>query len=135
MQCGAEREASVLNFLMRLFSTDFMPHAVCLRDTSLIDLHVAADSLIAVSYAMIPVALLLIITRRRDLAFPWMFSLFGAFIASCGLTHVLGVITVWYPMYRFDGLVKAITAVSSLGTAILLFRLLPQIDLLPSPAR
>ena len=65
--------------------------------------------------------------------FPWIFALFGIFILSCGSTHVLAVVTLWKPIYRFDGLLKAVTALASLGTAILLFRLLPHILLIPSP--
>jgi PAS domain S-box-containing protein len=62
-----------------------------------------------------------------------MFSLFGVFILGCGLTHVMGMITLWHPAYRLDGLVKLFTAAASFPTALLLFRLLPQVETLPSP--
>jgi len=125
----------MLDFFRKLFSTDFMPHVYCLREPGLVQLHLFSDSVIALSYGLIPLALVLLIRRRRDLAFPWMFSLFGVFILGCGLTHLLGVITLWHPIYRFDGLVKAITALASFPTAVLLFRLLPQVEALPSPAQ
>ncbi len=123
----------MLNFFHRLFATDFMPHVYCLREPSLIALHAIADAVIALSYFLIPTALLLLIRRRRDLAFPWMFALFGVFILGCGATHVLGIVTLWHPIYRFDGAMKALTALASAGTAVLLFRLLPQLMLIPSP--
>src|SRR5690349_13245210 len=125
----------MFDFFRKLFITDFMPHVYCLREPGLIKLHLLSDGVIALSYAMIPIALVLLIRRRRDLAFPWMFSLFGVFILGCGLTHVMGVVTLWHPAYRLDGLIKAITAVASLLTAILLFRLMPQVEALPSPAQ
>lgn len=124
----------MLEFFQKLFSTDFVPHAYCLRQPALIQLHVWSDIVIAVSYALIPIALVRLVRRRRDLIFPWMFLLFGLFIFSCGMTHLLAAWTIWHPIYRFDGLVKAFTAVVSLPTAILLIAILPQALQLPSPS-
>lgn len=123
----------MFEFFQKLFGTDFMPHVYCLRQPSVIWLHVASDALIAASYFLIPFFLVHIVRRRRDLAFSWMFVLFGVFILSCGLTHLLSIVTLWHPIYRFEGLVKAITAVASLPTALFLIRLTPQIIALPSP--
>lgn len=123
----------MFEFFQKLFGTDFMPHLYCLRQPPVIWLHVASDALIAASYFLIPFFLVHIVRRRRDLAFSWMFVLFGVFILSCGLTHVFAVVTLWYPMYRLEGLVKAITALASLPTALLLIRLTPNIIAIPSP--
>lgn len=112
-----------------------MPHVYCLRDPALVALHVASDALIAAAYFVIPLALVMMLRKRRDLAFPWMFGLFGLFILSCGATHILSIWTLWHPIYRFEGLIKAITALASVPTAILLFRILPQVVALPSPAQ
>jgi two-component system, chemotaxis family, sensor kinase Cph1 len=64
--------------------------------------------------------------------FPRMFVLFGVFIVGCGTTHLLAVVTLWAPIYRFEGLAKVLTAAASLLTAVLLFRLIPQILRIPS---
>src|SRR5882757_2168888 len=112
-----------------------MPHASCLRQPDIIQLHAWSDILIALSYFLIPISLFVLVRRRRDLAFPWMFLLFGAFIFGCGMTHALAVWTLWHPIYRFEGLIKAITAFVSLPVAILLVRLVPRIVALPSPER
>ncbi|MEP6538760.1 MAG: response regulator [Bryobacteraceae bacterium] len=125
--------AAFIDFFRRIFSTDFMPHVLCLRDTSVIALHVGADVVIALSYFLIPAALVLLVHRRRDLAFSWMFILFGVFILSCGLTHILSVVTLWIPVYRLEGMVKVLTALASVGTAVLLFRLIPKLMLIPNP--
>jgi PAS domain S-box-containing protein len=123
---------TILSFFKRLFSTDFLPHVYCLRDPALIGLHAVSDGLTALAYFVIPVLLIVIMARRRDLAFRWAFVLFGVFILACGGTHVLGIVTLWIPVYRLDGLVKAITAIASVGTAIALVRVMPEIEAQPT---
>jgi signal transduction histidine kinase len=123
----------MLEFFRKLFVPDFMPHGYCMRWSSdIIWLHVSADALIALAYYVIPFALIYFVRKRRDLAFDWMFVLFGIFILACGTTHVLGIITLWNPVYRLDGVVKAITALASIATAFLLVRLIPTAIMLPS---
>jgi PAS domain S-box-containing protein len=113
---------------------DFMPHGVCyLWDERLIWLHVIADGLIFISYLSIPITLLYFARRRGDLPFNWMFVCFGTFIVACGLTHAMEIWTLWHPSYWLSGAIKAITAVASVGTAILLVRLVPEALALPSP--
>ena len=38
------------------------------------------------------------------------------FILACGTTHLMGAVTVWHPIYRLEGVIKAITAVASVAT-------------------
>jgi signal transduction histidine kinase len=114
----------------------FLPHGVCfLWDESLLLLHVVSDSVIALAYYSIPIALIFFVRRRKDLAFSWIFVLFAVFIVACGTTHLLGIWTIWHPAYWLDGTVKAITATVSLVTAILLWPLIPKALALPSPAQ
>src|ERR1700734_2485329 len=88
-----------------LSSNDYMPHGYCyLWNAKLVWLHVISDSLIALAYLSIPVTLVYFIRKRRDVPFNWL-----------------------------SGALKAITAVASVGTAILLVRLIPQALSLPSP--
>jgi two-component system, chemotaxis family, sensor kinase Cph1 len=124
----------MLDFFSKLFSTDFMPHGYCMRwSPEVIWLHVSSDALIALAYFIIPFALIYFVRKRKDLAFNWMFVLFGVFILACGTTHILGIVTLWAPVYRVDGLVKAVTALASIPTAFLLVRLVPGAVNLPSP--
>ncbi len=123
----------MLSFFGQLFDSNFMPHVFCLRTPGLVWLQAASDALIALAYFLIPVGLLRLNRRRKDVSFHWMFVLFAAFILSCGATHILAIVTLWVPIYRFEGLVKALTAIVSLGTAILLNRLVPHIAGLPTP--
>ncbi|MEO8223501.1 MAG: ATP-binding protein, partial [Gammaproteobacteria bacterium] len=113
----------------------YVPRQVCMRhDADVVWLHVAADSLIAIAYFSIPMALIYFVRRREDLAFNWIFLLFAAFITACGITHVIGVVDIWAPAYRFEGVVKLATGVISAATAILLWRLIPGALTLPSLA-
>src|SRR5690349_21484123 len=121
-------------FFRRLLSTDFMPHVYCLREPALVALHAIADGLIALSYFLIPAVLIFVVQRRRDLAFRWIYLLFGVFILACGATHVMSIVTLWRPVYRLEGIVKAITALASMATAFLLVRLVPQALAIPGPA-
>jgi signal transduction histidine kinase len=124
---------SIIDF----FSTEgFMPHGMCLQwKPEVFWLHVVSDAVIAVSYYSIPFALLWFLKRRSDLAFPWMFQLFSAFILACGTTHILGIWTMWNPDYGVDGLVKLFTAIVSAVTAVLLWPLMPKALALPSTAQ
>src|SRR5258705_11595755 len=121
-------------FFQKLLASDFMPHGVCfLWNPEIVWLHAISDSVITVSYYLIPLALFYFVRRRQDLPFHWMFLLFGLFIFGCGTTHVMEVWTLWNGTYRLAGVIKAITAAASVVTAVLLVRLIPQALSLPSP--
>lgn len=124
----------MLNFFSKLFETDFMPHGMCyFWRPGVLWLNVISDALIAAAYFTIPVLLFELVRRRKRLTYHWLFWMFAAFILLCGTTHLLGVITVWNPMYRFDGVVKLMTGVVSMGTAIVVLHLLPRILAIPLP--
>jgi len=123
-------------FLMKLFSSDFMGHGYCyLWQPEIVWLHAISDSMIALSYYVIPGALVYFVRKRRDLPFHWMFLMFGIFIFGCGTTHLMEVWTLWHGTYRLAGVIKAITAVSSVATAALFVHLVPEAVALPSPAQ
>jgi signal transduction histidine kinase len=124
----------MLNFFSKLFEMDFMPHGMCyFWRPDVLWLNVVSDSMIAAAYFAIPILLMELVRRRRNLTFHWIFWMFAAFILLCGTTHLLNVVTVWEPLYRFDGLVKLLTGLASLGTAVVLFRFLPRILAIPMP--
>ena len=118
------------------FLEPFIPHGHCyLWKPWLVGLHLVSDSLIALAYYSIPVALVYFVRKRRDLPFHWIFLLFSAFIVACGTTHIFAVWTLWHPHYWLSGFIKAITAAISLCTAVLLVPLIPKALALPSPAQ
>jgi PAS domain S-box-containing protein len=112
------------------------PHGFCLLwEPGLIWTHALSDSAIGLAYYTIPLALVIVARRRRDLVFRPVFALFAAFIVLCGTVHWLDLVTLWVPAYGLQGVVKVATAATSVVTAITLWRLLPQALSLPSPAQ
>jgi len=111
-----------------------MPHGFCyLWNWKLIWLHVISDTLVALAYISIPLTLAFFIRKRKDVPFNWMFLCFGIFIVACGATHAMEVVTLWIPAYWLSGGIKALTALASVPTAILLVQLMPQALALPRP--
>ncbi len=109
------------------------PHGFCLLwEPWLIWTYATADVLIGISYLTIPIALAVVARKRRDLMFRPVFLLFAAFILLCGLSHFLSVVTLWVPAYGLEALIKSGTAIISLITAVVLWRLLPSALALPS---
>ncbi|MDJ0592401.1 MAG: diguanylate cyclase [Pleurocapsa sp. MO_226.B13] len=117
-----------------LFGTQYIPHGHCyLWQTPLVGLHVAADALIAIAYYSILITLIYFVRRVEELPFKNIFILFSAFILSCGTTHLVEIWTLWHPDYWLFGVLKAITALISLYTALTLIPLIPLALNLPSP--
>ena len=122
--------------IRELIGTSYAPHGYCLLwQPWLIWTTAIADALIAIAYFSIPLALVVFVRKRRDIAFGGVFWLFALFITACGTTHVLGIWNLWHGDYGVEAIVKAITAVASIFTAILLWPLLPKAIALPSRHR
>ncbi|MBC7784549.1 MAG: response regulator [Burkholderiales bacterium] len=118
------------------FLKTYTPRRLCMfNEEPVIWLHAVSDLLIGVAYFTIPFSLMVFLRRRRDIAFGWMFKMFAAFILACGTTHFIGLLDLWRPYYRLDGVVKAITAGLSVATAIALWRLIPKAVAIPSSAQ
>jgi PAS domain S-box-containing protein len=115
-------------------SAAYMAHGYCLLwKPWLIILHAGSDVLIFAAYFAIPVAIWIFLRRRPDLELRPLAILFAAFIFLCGLTHILQMVTLWWPIYETQGFVKAATAIVSVITAIVIFPLIPRALSIPSP--
>jgi two-component sensor histidine kinase len=115
---------------------DYMPHGMCLLwQPWLVVLWAGSDLLIFLSYMAIPIALLTVLKRRDDVPHPGLVMLFASFILLCGLTHLAGIVTLWWPIYPWIGALKLATGIVSAITAITLFRLVPTLVAFPSPAQ
>jgi signal transduction histidine kinase/CheY-like chemotaxis protein len=127
-----------MSFLDQFFSSAALsPHGYCLLwRPELIWLHMASDTVTGIAYYTIPLALAYFVWKRQDIifGFGWMFWMFAAFILACGTTHWFDVWTLWHADYGTQGLIKAVTAALSLGTAVLIWPLLPRAIALPSAA-
>lgn len=117
-----------------LFSTGFMPHGTCyLWQTNILLLHTVSDSMIAAAYFIIPLVLIKVVRKRKNLRFNSIFWMFAAFILLCGVTHLFNIITVWRPLYGFEGVVKLATGITSLATMVVLVRMVPRFLSIPLP--
>ncbi len=115
------------NFLERVFGGGFMPHGHCyLWTPSMVWTQVISNGLIGLAYLSISSTLAYLVHRAK-LPFSWVYIAFGVFILACGMTHFLDVATVWHPIYWADAAVRVVTAVASVGTAILIFPLVPKV--------
>lgn len=126
----------MLDLITVFGSQDFIPHGHCyLWQSPLVWLHLLSDSFTALAYYSIPIFLIALALKRQDLPFRPLFWLFGGFIISCGTTHAMEVVTLWYPVYWLSGMIKAITALLSVWTALELIPLFPPAVALPSIAQ
>ncbi|SMF06717.1 PAS domain-containing protein [Pseudobacteriovorax antillogorgiicola] len=118
---------------MTSMSSPYMPHGHCyLWQTDLMSLHGISDSLIFLSYMVIPACLLHLLRSRQDLPTRSIFYLFIAFIFFCGVTHLIEVYSIWVPDYWLTGFFKAVTAGVSIVTAFICVRAVPHIEALPN---
>jgi signal transduction histidine kinase/ActR/RegA family two-component response regulator len=95
-----------------------LPHGFCINwNPTLLAMHVGSDALIALAYFSIPISLLWI-SRRLSLGkLQNFYYLFATFILACGVTHVFGILTLWTPLYLYQGYAKVFTAIVSIVTA------------------
>lgn len=123
--------------LVDFFNSErFMPHGHCfLWEPDILWLHVLSDGGIVAAYLGIPLALIYLLYKRKDLKFENIFLLFAAFILLCGVTHAVSIWVLWYPDYAIQGILKAITAIVSILTLFALIKLVPRILLIPTPTQ
>ena len=120
----------VLGFLA---NPNFMPHGYCfLWQPDILWTHVLSDLFIALAYYAIPIILgIVLYKRRQNIPFVEIVVLFVAFIFLCGTTHLMRIYVTWYPAYGPEGWLKALTALVSVATAIVLIPKLPHLITLP----
>ena len=117
-----------------LTSVGFVPHGHCmLWQPGLIALHVVSDLTIAAAYLTIPVAIWRVLRVRCDSDYRWVGVLFAAFIALCALTHVFGLLTLWFSVDTAEGMVKASCALVSALTALRAWQLVPAARAISGP--
>jgi anti-sigma regulatory factor (Ser/Thr protein kinase) len=109
-----------------------MPRRYCgVWSPSLIALHVVSDVLIWLAYLWIPLVMVWAYrSHRRDLLLHaptyLIFLLYTVFITACGWTHFFDALMFVDPVYRLNGVVRALTAIVSVATAVSLVQLVPR---------
>ena len=67
------------------------------------------------------------------LPFVGLLLMFAGFILACGATHAISVWNIWHSAYRLEGMLKAVTAILSITTAIVAINLIPKALKIASP--
>ena len=110
-----------------LFTSNYLPHGSSFfAHPALLWTNVAADVLLAASYFAIFAALLWVCRqlRRAPEVKPhlWVLGSFAAFILACGFTHMIEVVTIWWPVYRLSAASKTLCATVSILASFLFVR-------------
>ncbi len=116
-----------------MFQSVGLPHGFCfLWNPQLLWLHILSDSLIAFAYFLIPVVLVFVLRKRRDVPFNGVFFCFAAFIVACGADpRDGGGDALVSPSTGSVALMKAVTAAISIATLVVLVRISPCILAIP----
>ncbi len=102
---------------------NYMPHSVCWRgDSSLIWTVAVSNGVIFASYIGISAALLRTVFLVNLGPLAPVATLFGFFILTCGLTHLMDVVMIWYGAFWLQAIVTVICTIPSLVTAIYVAR-------------
>ncbi len=96
-------------------------------------LHILSDLTVWSAYMAIPIVLFYFVSRKKDLPFRRIFQLFTAFILACGTTHLMEAVIFWWPVYRFAGVLKLVTAIISVVTVVALIKVLPRMLAMRTP--
>ncbi len=123
--------SQLTEFFAGLFATDKWPARWNCGEWSSFHgwLYIVSDLMIWFAYFLIPVIILKYFTgRQRVIQYRKVYLLFAGFILLCGSTHFIDAVMFWFPVYRFNALVRFATGVVSLITAYKLFQLLPELS-------
>lgn len=108
-----------------------MPHAVCWAAAPrLIWTMVITNLITFLSYLAICITLFYLSRRTgRVIARDWKYFLvgFALFIVACGSTHLLEVVTTWWPAFWIDAWTNIVTAALSAYVALMLIRRVGQV--------
>ncbi len=111
----------------------FMPHgASSLWTPGAPWLNALPDILIAMACFVLPLVLIQVTRRRRDLPLTGLLVWFGIFSIACGAAHLLAAWNVWHAEHRIEGWLKIVAAVAAVPTVLLLWLRLPDLLSLPS---
>ncbi|MBM3266821.1 MAG: hypothetical protein FJZ01_04150 [Candidatus Sericytochromatia bacterium] len=107
----------------------FMPHGMCfLWQPWLIAAVVGFNSLIALAYYATAGIILVFFGRRPDVPNPLLVSLFlFSTFFLCGTTHVMDIVTIWWPFYWTDAMLDGLTATAAVATIVVLGMVIPQL--------
>lgn len=117
-------------------SASFVPHGYCLLwRPDLVAMHVGGDVITFIAYSVIAFSIWRFTTLRPEFKYSAAALVSAAFVFGCGITHLVGAVSLWWPAYGMQGILKLIVSGISVTAAIMIWRLLPKIVEIPSGAQ
>jgi signal transduction histidine kinase len=117
-------------------TSTLVPHGGCLLwKPELIWLNAISDALIAGAFFATAFVLAFFAWRRhRDMLFMFrsVFWVFAVFIAVCGVTRLLSILTLWVPAYGIEAVIKGVLAPISIAITAGMLLMLPRILAMPT---
>lgn len=102
---------------------NYMPHAICWRGDERLIWSLALSNLtIFASYMVLSAALLRMLFQVNLGPLAPIAAMFGFFILTCGLTHIVDVIMIWYGAFWLQAIMSVMCAIPSVATAVYVFR-------------
>ncbi|OKL45130.1 sensor histidine kinase [Pseudovibrio exalbescens] len=97
-------------------------------------LHGMSDALLALAFFLIPIAIFRFIRLRPDLGRGThrVANLLIAFTVGCGITKVIALASLWWPLQIIEGVASTLTALVAIAAAILIWPMMPKLLSLPS---
>ncbi|MBV9560407.1 MAG: hybrid sensor histidine kinase/response regulator, partial [Bradyrhizobium sp.] len=111
-----------------------MPHGACLSwQPGLLWLNAVSDAALACTFFIAAlVCTRFVLWRRREVMFSGFFWAFAVFIAVCGATRLMSILTLWVPAYGTEAAVKGLLAPISIAIGAALLLMLPRLLVLPT---
>ncbi|MEO8151125.1 MAG: ATP-binding protein [Bacteroidia bacterium] len=89
--------------------------------------YIISDLMIWSAFVALPVILVMYVTRKNYSRFQKLYLLAAAFIFLSGLTYFMDAVSFWYPMHRFNALLRFITGLLSWVTVFSLIQVIPAV--------
>ena len=103
-----------------------MPHGHCyFWQSDILWRIVAGEAMHVVAYSALAAGMFYLCTKPTGKVSSWLppfMFLFACFIFTCGLGHVVNIITIWLPYYQFQSWWGILSGVVSIATLIAVIR-------------
>ena len=118
-----------------LFGTaGFMPHGMCLLwRPDIVAMHVGADVLTFLAYSAIAFSIHRFLNYRPEFRYNRVALLSAAFVGGCGIMHLFSAVSLWWPAYGLQAILKTMVALISVAAAVAIWRLVPAMGSYPTP--
>lgn len=117
--------AMVVGVLYASLRTPWFERVECLRSEpwgDLKELTILGDAGIFAAYMAMPVVLVSAWRRMKERPDARLLALYGLFILLCGFTHLVSILTIFWPLYWLAAKLKLVTAAVSIAVAVTTFR-------------